>query len=409
MPAPLEGLATADPGTLPLSAASSLFQRLRATTPQLARRAPGEHDSTRWREHAIGARRYRFAQPITFTPYAAARPCSARCLFCSENLRPHDGGAMAQSLRPGADHFERLSAALAQLRGLPLSWSLSGLETSDDEDWFLRLLATLTAAERDGVPVEDRVLYSNGAGFARGRGDELIAALREFDLSWVELSRHHTDAARNQRIMRFRDGEPIAGGAAFEAVARRLAAALPLRQVCILQRGGIDDADGVEAYLDWARTCGAGTVIFREFSRLGADYRDNAARRYIDAGRVPIEQVLSACMDAPWWQRLTPLRITEGYYFWNLRLRDERNAMEVVFESSDYTAMQRRHASGDIYKLVFHGNGRLCAGWQPDRDVLWPVAERSAVEQAALGQIALEQIALEQVALEQAALERADG
>ena len=148
MPAPLEGLATADPGTLPLSAASSLFQRLRANTPQLARRAPGEGDATRWREHRIGARRYRVAQPITFTPYAAARPCSARCLFCSENLRPLDSGALAQALRPGPDHFELLGAALAQLRGLPLSWSLSGLESSDDESWFLRLLATLRAASK---------------------------------------------------------------------------------------------------------------------------------------------------------------------------------------------------------------------------------------------------------------------
>lgn len=377
MPAPLEGLATADPGTLPLSAASSLFQRLRASTPQLARRAPGEHDAARWREHRIGERRYRVAQPVTFTPYAAARPCSARCLFCSENLRRHDGGAMAQTLRPGPDHFQRLGAALAQLRGLPLSWSLSGLESSDDEDWFLRLLATLSAAERDGVQVEERVLYSNGAGFARGRGEELIAALRTFGLSWLELSRHHFDAARNQPIMRFRDGEPIAGGAAFERVARRLSAALPLRQVCIVQRGGIDDADGVRAYLDWARACGAGTVIFREFSRLGPGYRDNATARYVDAGRVPIEQVLSACMDAPWWPQLTPLRITEGYYFWNLRLREPRSGLEVVFEASDYAAMHRRHASGDIYKLVFHGNGRLCAGWQPDRDVLWPLHEDS--------------------------------
>ncbi|MGH8080716.1 MAG: hypothetical protein ACREP7_09080, partial [Lysobacter sp.] len=45
--------------------------------------------------------------------------------------------------------------------------------------------------------------------------------------------------------------------------------------------------------------------------------------------------------------------------------------LNIVFESSDYGAMHRRHASGDIYKLVFHADGRLCAGWQPDRDVLW--------------------------------------
>lgn len=371
MQAPIEGLAAADPATLPLSAAYSLFERLRANTPQLARRAPVELDASRWHTHSLGGHRYRFAQPITFTPYASVRPCSARCRFCSETLRPADGGTMAQSLRPRSDYFETLSQALAQLRGLPLSWSLSGLESSDDEDWFLRLLETLQYAENDGVAVEDRVLYSNGAGFARGRGEELIAALARFGLSWIELSRHHPDPLRNQRIMRFRDGEAIADNLAFENVARSIAAAVPVRQVCILQHGGIDDAQGVAAYIDWARRCGAGTVIFREFSRLGDGYRDNGTRRYVEGERVAIESVLADCMAAGWWPRMTPLRITEGYYFWNLRLRDETSGMDVVFESSDYSAMHRRHASGDIYKLVFHANGSLCAGWQPDRDVLW--------------------------------------
>ncbi|MGO1001483.1 hypothetical protein [Lysobacter sp. CA196] len=373
MPAPLEGLAAADPASLPLSAASPLFERLRAATPQLARRAPGD-DAARWHTHRLNGRDYRFAQPITFTPYASARACSARCRFCSETLRPLEGGTLAQTLRPGADYFASLSQALAQLRGVPLSWSLSGLEASDDEAWFLQLLDTLAAAERDGVAVEERVLYSNGAGFARGRGAELIAALQRFGLSWVELSRHHPEPLRNQAIMRFREHEAIADAAVFEGVARRIADALPLRQVCILQHGGIDDAVGIDAYLDWAQRCGAGTVIFREFSRLGPDYRDNASRRYIERERVAIEAVLADCMAAPWWPRMTPQQITEGYYFWNLRLRDERRGLQVVFESSDYGAMHRRHASGDLYKLVFHANGRLCAGWQPDRDILWEPA-----------------------------------
>lgn len=371
MQAPIEGLAAADPATLPLSAASSLFERLRATTTQLARRAPVEHDATRWHPHTLGGRRYRFAQPITFTPYASVRPCSARCRFCSETLRPTAAGTMAQALRPGADYFDLLARALAQLRGLPLSWSLSGLEASDDEDWLLQLLRTLRQAEHDGVIAHERVLYSNGAGFARGRGDELIAALTGFGLSWLELSRHHPDPLRNQRIMRFRDGEPVADNAVFEAAARSIAQAMPLRQVCIVQHGGVADAHDVAAYLDWARHCGAGTVIFREFSRLGEGYRDNGTRRYLEGQRVAIEQVLADCMAAPWWPRLKPTQITEGYYFWNLRLRDEANGMDVVFESSDYSAMHRRHASGDIYKLVLHADGRLCAGWQPDRDVLW--------------------------------------
>jgi hypothetical protein len=354
----------------PLSGASPLFAALRAGMPHLEWRVPAAADAARWRVQRIGGRDYRVAQPVTFTPYASVRPCSARCRFCSETLRPHVGGTAAASLRPPPDYFAMLRQGLAQLSGLPLSHSLSGLEMTDDEAWFLQLLQTLGEAERDGLLVEQRVLYSNGAGFARSKGDALLDALQRFGLSWVELSRHHPQQAGNDAIMRFRDGEAIADAQVFVATAQRIAAALPLRLVCILQHGGIADADGVAGYLRWARQCGATTVIFREFSRLGDGYRTGGTQRYLAQARVGVEQVVAACMATPWWRTLRPLQITEGYYFWNLRMATAEG-MEVVFETSDYAAMQARHDSGDIYKLVFFADGRLCAGWQPDRDLLW--------------------------------------
>lgn len=338
------------------------------------RRMPDEDEASRWRMHAIGGRVHRMVQPISFTPYAAARACSARCRFCSETLRSDEAGTAAAALRPRPDYFEALRGALAQLRGLPLSYSLSGLETTDDAAWCRSMLRVLDAAARDGVAVAERVLYSNGAGFAHAHGDALIEAFGEFGLSWVELSRHHMNPERNQAIMRFRAGEPIADDATFAATARRLARNLPLRLICIVQGGGIEDAQGVAEYLAWAKALGAGTVIFREFSRLDARYRETGSRRYIDSTRVSIETLIAACMDAPWWPTLTPYAVTEGYYFWNLRLRT-RDGVEVVFESSDYAVMRHRHASDAIYKLVFHANGRLCAGWSPDRDVLWSHAD----------------------------------
>ncbi|MGN6151076.1 MAG: hypothetical protein ACTHOH_03575 [Lysobacteraceae bacterium] len=336
----------------------------------LRRRLPPDDDATRWVSHVIGGRPYRVAQPITFTPYASARPCSARCTFCSENLRQTDAGRASATLRPAVDYFDALRGALAQLRGLPLSYSLSGLETTDDADWCLRMLDTLDAAARDGVPVDERVLYSNGAGFAQARGDTLLDAFSRFGLSWVELSRHHPDAVRNQTIMRFRPGEPITDGTVFATVARRLRDRIPLRLVCLVQRGGIDDADGIAAYLRWAATLGADTVIFREFSRLDDAYRDNATRRYLDTARVPMPALVDAVFASPLRATLTPVERTAGYYFDNLRLR-HRDGFDVVFEASDYVRMHARHASGALYKLVFHADGRLCGGWSPDRDVLW--------------------------------------
>jgi hypothetical protein len=366
-PANLLEVALAD---LPRSAGSPLFERLRQSVGQVIRRAPPRHESGRWHTHTIGGAERRFAQPITFTPYASVRPCSARCSFCSENLRKTEGGTPASRLRPATDYFDGLSHALRALRGVPLSWSLSGLETSDDADWMLRLLATLTASESDGPAIEDRVLYTNGAGFAAPQGEVLRHALQGFGLSWLELSRHHHDGAINQSIMRFRPEVAIGDQVVFEHTARHLADAVPLRLVCILQRGGVAQPQEVAAYLAWAQRCGAGTVVFREFSRLDDGYRDNATARYLRAERVSMDALLTACLDDPEVSRGWTLEsLTEGYYFWNLRLCTA-SGLNVVFESADYGAMHERHATGDIYKLVYFADGQLCAGWEPGHDVL---------------------------------------
>lgn len=358
-------------GRLPLGAASPRFARWRAVA-EVVLRAADEDDATRWRQCTLAGREFLVAQPVTFTPYAAARPCSARCRFCSENLRLADGGVAAATLRPDVRYFDGLRRALAALTALPVSLSLSGLENSDDGEWLRALLATLDAAIGTGLQVEERVLYSNGAGFAHDDGEALLDALQAFGLSWLELSRHHPDAARNQAIMRFRAGEPVAETAAFEAVARKASARFPLKLVCLLQRGGIETPDAVRRYLDWARTLGAEAVIFREFSRLDARYRDNATRRYVDGARVHADALLACCLDdAAFAAEYRPALLTEGYYFWNLRLR-AADGFGAVFESSDYAAMHARHERDPqrIHKLVYFPNGHLCAGWQPDRQVL---------------------------------------
>ncbi|MFM9928019.1 hypothetical protein VLK31_33965 [Variovorax sp. H27-G14] len=355
---------------LPRSASSPLFERLRGAVGQVAMRAPDAEEGARWHTHTLGGVQRRFAQPITFTPYAAVQPCSARCGFCSENLRKADGSAAASRLRPAPGYFDGLARALHALRGVPLSWSLSGLETSDDADWMLRLLDVLATAEHSGVVVEERVLYSNGAGFAAPRGAQLRDALQAFGLSWLELSRHHPDGAINQAIMRFRPGVAIGEQAVFERTARQLADLVPVRLVCILQRGGVARPADVAAYLRWAQHCGAGTVVFREFSRLDDSYRDNATARYLHAQRVSMDELLAACLDDADVSRGWALdTLTEGYYFWNLRLRTA-SGLQVVFESADYGAMHQRHASGDVYKLVYFPDGQLCAGWEPGHDVL---------------------------------------
>lgn len=346
------------------------IERFGTTFENVLLREPPATDPSRWISHAIDGVSHRFAQPLTLTPYAAVRACSARCRFCSETLRDErEMGRMAAALRPGSRYFAHLRAALALLEGLTLSYSLSGLESTDDPEWLLELLATLQNPAR-GPNVEDSVMYSNGAGLVE-HTDRLLPALASFGLSAIEWSRHHDAPETNQRIMRFRAGQAVAGQDAFQKAVEQVNSSIPVRLVCVVQQGGIATPDDVMRYIDWAHGLGVATVIFREFSELPASYRSNPTRRYIDSARVSIDELLQACMaDRRFREGHHPQALTSGYYFWNARWLTA-NQQEVVFEKSNYATMLEHESSGLVYKLVFHANAHLCAGWQPDHHVLW--------------------------------------
>lgn len=355
--------------------AAPVLSALPKSVPTVAFRAPDPADEERWRWHTIGGRAYRIAQPVTFTPYASAQPCSARCRFCSETLVETGAARPSSGLRPGPDYFASLENALHELRGLPLSYSLSGLETTDDAGWMGAMLDVL-ARHAAVSPVLNRVLYSNGAGLAvPSQGEALLQRLAGFGLDWVELSRHHFDEAANQSIMRFRHGIEVQYQQSFEAMARGLVDSVNVKLVCIAQQGGVSQVDDIMRYLAWAHGLGIRSVIFREFSKLDDGYRDNVTARYIGAARVSMNALLAQCLAAPVFaDDFAFEQVTEGYYFWNLRGRFRD--MQVTFEASDYSQMHRQHDSGNVYKLVFHANGNLCGDWNPERHVLFAASRK---------------------------------
>lgn len=171
--------------------------------------------------------------------------------------------------------------------------------------------------------------------------------------------------------MRFRAEQRVAKQVEFTQAVDAVAQHIPVKMVCVIQRRGIESSDDVERYIGWAKLLGASSVIFREFSALPPEYLLNATRRHVDEARVAIDEIMLACLESPGFRdACEPVALTGGYYFWNARWR-QRDGFEIVFEKSDYGLMRERESSGLIYKLVFHANGNLCSGWQPERNVLW--------------------------------------
>ena len=320
----------------------------------------------------IGGQSRAFALPVTFTPFASVRPCSARCVFCSETLVHKRARILSAQLRPGPGYFAGLAGALDALGGVPMGISLSGLEATDDAPWLLRVLETIAVHEANGGTLEEKVLYSNGNGLARGTsGGRLLPALARFGLTRIEMSRHHWRQAVNQDIMRFREGEIIRDQAVFEETLGDALEWVPVRLVCILQASGVSSLGDVRNYLAWARDLGVNTVIFRELSRLGDLYRPNRTWRTIEKQRVVLEEVLDHVWPSgsPPAEGFEPEAMTAGYYYWNLGFRYQ-GKMKVIFETSDYTEMKARHQKGVVHKLVFHANGNLCGDWDPEQEVL---------------------------------------
>ena len=277
----------------------------------------------------------------------------------------------SSQLRPGENYFTGLTHALGALRGLPMGVSLSGLEMTDDPGWFLRLIDLLHDHEREAAPFTEKVLYTNGSGF--GSHDQrrpLIASIERFGVQRIEWSRHSHRQEQNDRIMRFRPSLRVADNRDFEQSLRAVLETVPVTLVCMLQHGGVDSAEALLEYLDWAESLGIRRVVFREFSQLDDSYALNGTARMIARNRVPAESIARELIDNPRYRgHLLSAEITEGYYFWNIGYRSRRQT-EVLLEASSYRRMNVLHASDVIYKLVFHANGRLTGDWSPNERIL---------------------------------------
>lgn len=347
---------------------------------------PGEYRDGRWRtflprepvERVLRGRTVRLRPGLTFTPYANPTACNARCAFCSEELLRIDASRLSAKrvITDDAQYFAGLDRAWQELAGVDMGLSLSGLEATSRPDWLLQLLGLL--GRHPGL-FQERVLYTNGSGLCTDA--RLIPALAAAGFDRAELSRCHFDAARNQRIMRFRRGEPIHTAAAFaDTVRRMIGGGLPVRLVCIMSREGVDSVADIEAYLDQAAALGVRRVVFRALSELGDIYHENRETRWIAANRTDLrarmEEILPSGPDGAarirdGWRLLG---MTSGYYYYNEVY--ERGGVETVIEGSSYVAHNEavNGAGSDglavMQKLVFHSSGDLCGDWVPDAQLI---------------------------------------
>jgi pyruvate-formate lyase-activating enzyme len=200
-------------------------------------------------------------------PYAALRPrslsylpiargCQAACPFCfseaSVSAEQDQGRIDWDAAEAWARYARRRGAERAVITG-------------GGEPTLLRDAALLRLIGIGHRHLDKVVLITNGVSLAAAgqiAAGEAIRALDAAGLGVLAVSRHHVDEAANARLMKLETGTE-ALLAAHRDVADGLARLHP-RLVCVLQRGGVEDAAGVEAYVAWAVRQGVAEICFKE-------------------------------------------------------------------------------------------------------------------------------------------------
>jgi organic radical activating enzyme len=247
------------------------------------------------------ARSWAELNPRTVSLLPIARGCQARCDFCFSQA------SVSKNVRAGHLDATRVSAVLREgrRRGAERAVITGGGEPGLLADSELERLVSACAAEYPKV-----VLITNGHALAR-RDDrervDVLDRLAKAGLTVLALSRHHHHRADNARIMQL-DTNTETLVRSWLTQRERLHPLL-LRLVCVLQRGGIETATEVDAYLSWAASMGVREVCFKELyvsTSQESIYHSDGANAWSREHQVPLRLIIDRAVHRS-WQRIGEL------------------------------------------------------------------------------------------------------
>ena len=203
-------------------------------------------------------------------------------------------------------------------------------------------------------------MYTNGSRLLKeSDGETLAQKLKQAGLHYVNLSTHHYDSTKNNRIFGIDTGNPRIIGKHLSDIG------MPLRLCATLQKGGLENTDDVSRYLDFAQQCGAQDVYLRELFRVyNVDSNNEAVRRhleYIEFNFVPLRPIIEE------------LRKNGAIQTGQRANFQGREKNELAFETTDgfsfYTSQLEigREKAEELPYLVIMPNGNLYSTWMGEQ------------------------------------------
>lgn len=289
---------------------------------------------------------------ISFLPIASA--CQAKCAFCFSKA-----SISSDQIHARLD-WQQISAWLdrARAQGAERAVITGGGEPTLLPPAQLDQLIAACASRFDKV-----VLITNGHVLAKLSDAAQIArldALYGAGLRVLALSRHHHDAACNERLMGL--DTPVETLLRNCREHRARWPQLRLRLICVLQEGGIADEEGVERYVSWATGQGIEEICFKELYVSTSNesmYYDRTANEWSRSHQIPLSLItrfaeqwkLSQESVLPWgapvyrgeWQG-RPLRMaayTEPSLFWE-RTQGVARSWNVMADGRCHVSLEDR-------------------------------------------------------------------
>lgn len=313
-----------------------------------------------------GARFHDFKDliPRTVSILPVAQACQAKCAFCfSRASVSSDQAASAPTWSSIEDWL-----ALARARGAERAVITGGGEpTLLKADDLLRLVQLCSTHFRKVVLITNGHLLTRQGELAT---QAHLQRLHQAGLGVLAVSRHHFDDAVNVGIM----GLAIP----FERIAHAWRSGrdqwpdLRLRLICVLQKGGIDSAEKLLAYLDWSSRLGIEEICFKELyvsTSSESVYFDRQANAWSRSHQVPLSLVTSVLMShgfvvdsrLPWgapvfkgsWQGrvLKVAAYTEPSLFWE-RTHGVARSWNVMADGQCHVSLEDRDSRIEIGQLA---------------------------------------------------------
>lgn len=237
-------------------------------------------------QHGLGD--FAALRPRSFSVLPVARGCQAACPFCFSDASVSAEQDQARlDLEKVARHAEEAARLGAERFVI----------TGGGEPGLVRHELLIKLIRAGGGPLGKTVLITNGHHLAR-RDDaaraQMLADYAGAGLNVLAVSRHHHDDAASARLMSLETN--VAAVARTWRGGRDAWPALRLRLTCVLQQGGVQDMETMEAYVDWAAANGVGELCFKELyvsTSIESVYHRHAANAWSHAHQVPLALVLN--------------------------------------------------------------------------------------------------------------------